>query len=146
MCRDLEEFTEGHAPLSQLLTLSGVTIDGADRIVPDRPIVGRCLVGIDDVSQTHLRNCALRCEFYGPDLKRPVTDYCHLDEALRREGHELRFTLPAFESAKNPWKVEGTMVLFLQMVTADDLTPMDGVREISNTAIALVEFKQQASS
>lgn len=141
MCRQLEKLADEERPQAQCLTLSQITIDDA-RIRSDKPIVGRCTVVLDDPSKLAGRNCALRCAFFRPDLRRSVTCYWHLDAPLRPGSQELEFRFPPLVSAKNPGPIDGTLALFLQMVTAERLSQITEICEISNTAIALVELRR----
>lgn len=145
MCRQLEKLADQACPHEQCLTLSHIMFDGA-RIQSDAPIVGRCTVVLEDASKAVGRNCALRCEFYRPDLRRSVSGYWHIDAPLRLGSQELAFQLPPLQSAKNPGAVEGTLVLFLQMVSAERWSPVTGLREISNTAVALVDLQRYPPS
>ena len=142
MCRQLDKLADERLPHAQYLTLSGAEIDGSP-LRSDQPIVGRYRVTIDDPTTKSPRNCALRCEFYRPDLRRAVTGYSHLDEPLHPGNHQLEFKLSPLESAKNPGTIKGTLVLFLQMVTAEQWSsPVTELREISNTAVALIELRR----
>lgn len=139
LCRQLEQARDQVHPHVQCITLSHVEIEGAG-LRADAPIGGRCRVVVDDAFQAPRRNCILRCEFFRPDLRRSVTGYWHLDAPLRPGSQELKFRFPPLESDKN--RGQGTVALFLQLLTAEELTSLSGIREISNTAIALVELRR----
>jgi hypothetical protein len=142
ICRQFEKPVDNECSHARCSMLDKIQIDDAC-IRSDAPIAGRCTVVVDEASPAPGRNCALRCEFYRPDLRRPVTGYWNIDAPLLPGPQELNFRFSPLESAKNPGAITGTLVLFLQMVSAERWTPpVTGLREISNTAVALIELRR----
>lgn len=147
MCRHVEGRADlSPRPLIQRLTLSDVAVDDAKGVQADRPLVGSCSISFDGPPYEALDRCALRAEYFQPDLSGQVTGYWHLNGPIRSGRAEHRFSLPPLltritESRNQPPVVSGSLVLFLQMVTADDWRNLAGLRPVSNTTAALVEIQ-----
>lgn len=147
MCRHAERRADlSPRPLIQRLTLSDVVIDDAELVQADRPLIGSCGISFDGVPYEALDGCALRVEYFQPEVPRQITGYWHLNGPIRSGRAEYRFSLPALvtqnpSAGKQPPVVSGSLVLFLQMVSADDWRNLAGLRPLSNTTAALVEIQ-----
>lgn len=147
MCRHVEGRADlSPRPLIQRLTLSDVVIDDAELVQADRPLIGKCGISFDGASYETLDGCALRVEYFQPEVPRQITGYWHLNGPIGSGRAEHRFSLPPLitqksDSGKQPPVVSGSLVLFLQMVTADDWRNLAGLRPVSNTTAALVELQ-----
>jgi len=146
MCRHLEGRAElALHPLSRRWTLSDVVIDDVQRVQFDRPILGSCRISGDGARHETLDACALRVEYFQPELQGQVTGYWHVDGPLSPDCREYRFSLPPLDSQQPDSRkrlpvVKGSLVLFLQLVTADDWRNLAGLRAISNTTAVVVEM------
>jgi hypothetical protein len=121
------------------LTIS--QIDGAGAYDGSTPLLGRCIVERTAISPRVIQNCALRAEYFRPDLSRQVTAMWYADRDLHGEQATWEFRFPPLFSNKNPRTCRGTLAVFFQLFTADDWANQAGCRRISNLADSIITLR-----
>lgn len=128
-------------PPVQLVTIGDMRIDSADQHDGFQPLTGTCTCSFDDTQTEPLTSCALQAQYVRPDLARPITTYQFFDAPLIPPRCQLRFSFPPIFSARNPIVVHGTLVLFLQLMTAQDWRTQSGCVCVSNAAAAVINLQ-----
>jgi hypothetical protein len=124
----------------QLVTVGDVRIDNAERHDGFQPLTGTCTCSFDGAQTEALRSFALEAQYVRPDFARPIATLQFFDAPLIPPHGELRFSYPPMFSPKNPVVVHGAVVLFLQLVTANDWRTQLGCQCISNSVAATINL------
>ena len=135
-----------HAPPTlpgvRRVTLSGIKIDDANRYDGHRRLAGKAAFEMDDAASAAVFGCALRVQYFRPNMPRQITGFSHTNGPLVPPRGELKFAFDPLFGKDNPDQVQGPMVLFFQLMTARDWTnPLDGCQRISNVAASVVEIR-----
>lgn len=103
-----------------------------------KPLSGTCIAELETVPHQVIRNCALRAEYFRPDLPRQVTSMWYSNHDLNSARVTLHFQFSPLFSKNNPQTFRGTLVVLLQLFTADDWSKNAGCRRISNVADTVI--------
>ena len=76
---------------------------------------GTCRFQFDDLPPRAILGGALRAEYFRPDLPYQITAMWYVDEPIREPFGMLRFSFPPLFSTGDAPRLEGTLVVFLQM-------------------------------
>ena len=98
------------------------------------PWSGTCTVEKDDATHQPYSGCAMRAEYFRPDLPRRVTAMWYEDQYLIAKTTKLRFRFPPLFSQHNPQTYRGAMIVFLQLFMAENWSGNSGCHRISNVA------------
>lgn len=123
-----------------LVSLTVSQVEGADGHDGWTPLLGTC-VAEHAAGHSVIRNGALRAEYFRPDLRRQVTQMWYADRDLHAVRTTLQFRFPPLFSHKNPHTCHGTLVVFLQLFTADQWSKPVGCRRISNVADTVITLR-----
>lgn len=142
LCRHLEDVADCslQTPTASW-SLSDVVLEGSQLLRADQPLIGSCQVACEAHFQGSCEACAVRAEYFQPTLVRQVTGYSHFNGPLASNRHDYRFSFPPLVSQRNPLEINGTVVLFLQLVTARNWSRLEGLQAISNTTAVVVEMR-----
>ena len=116
-------------------------LDGPRPLCADQPLIGSCQVACGDRFDESCEACAVRAEYFHPKFDRQLTGYSHFNGPLTSSRSRYPFSFSPLASQRNPVELDGTIVLFLQLVTARNWSCLDGLRAISNTAAIAVEIR-----
>ena len=105
------------------------------------PLAGTCVAEFETAPYQEIRNCALRAEYFRPDLPRQVTSMWYSQQDLNSARVDLHFQFSPLFSKNNPQTCHGTLVVFLQLFTADDWSNTSGCRRISNVADMVITLE-----
>lgn len=140
--RQLEPVAVPHATFSteRLISLAVSHVEEAEGHDGWTPLSGVCVA---DHTSLHgvIRNCALRAEYFRPDLQRQVTQMWYADRELPFGQTMIHFHFPPLFSSKNLHTCRGTLVVYFQFFTAEDWTGLVGCRRISNVADAVITLR-----
>lgn len=127
-------------PPVQSVTLADMQIDNAERHDGHQRLTGTCTCSFDDAQTYPLTSCALQVQYVRPDLACQLTSYQHFNAPLIPPRCELRFSFSPIFSKFNPVVVHKTVVLFLQLLIAQDWRSLSGCRCVSNAAAATINL------
>jgi hypothetical protein len=105
------------------------------------PMTGTCWYDFDASPGSIITNAALRVRYFRPNMPRSVTAMWYVDAGILPPDGELQFTFPQLFSENSPQLDGGTLVLFLQLLDADDWVKAKGSRTISNVTAAFVSLQ-----
>lgn len=123
------------------VSLSILSVDGAGDHDGWQPLSGSCLAELDQVPLHPIGNCALRAEYFRPDLARSVTCYWYLNSDLASRRTELKFRLPPLFTENNAQCGRGPLAVFLQLVSAENWEARTECRRFSNVAAVIVTLR-----
>ena len=124
-----------------LVSLTVTNIEGAADHDGSTPLCGTCIAEFEPAAFHVIHNCALRAEYFRPDLPRQVTSMWYSNQDLSSARVDLHFRFSPLFSRNNPQTCNGSLVVFLQLFTADDWTKKSGCRRISNVADTVIMLK-----
>lgn len=124
-----------------LVSLSIVHVDGREHHDGWAPMTGTCIAESEASPYQVIQKCALRAEYSRPDLPRQVTTMWYSNQDLNSARVEMRFRFPPLFSDQNPQTCQGTLLVLLQLFTADDWSRPAGCRRISNVADVVVRLQ-----
>lgn len=124
-----------------LVSLTVANIEGAEAHDGWTPLSGTCIAEFEAAPYQVIQNCALRAEYFRPDLPRQVTSMWYSNQDLNSAHIDLHFRFSPLFSQNNPQTCHGTLVVFLQLFTANDWSKKSGCRRISNVADAVIMLK-----
>ena len=124
-------------PPIQRINLSDVRID--DRVQRDarKPLTGIFTYEMNDPASGPALRCALRVKYFHPRMMCRVTGYSHGNLVPPRG--ELPFSFDPLASAHNPDPSRGPLVVFFQLVSAQNWTILTTCQRISNVAARVIE-------
>jgi hypothetical protein len=124
-----------------LVSLTIAQIENAGAHDGWTPLSGICVAEYAAAPYQVIRNCALRAEYFRPDLRRPITSMWYSDRDLNATQSPLHFRLSPLFSKRNPQTCRGTLVVFFQLFAADDWSANAGCRRISNVVDSVVTLR-----
>ncbi len=124
-----------------LVSLTVANIEGAVDHDGSTPLRGTCIAEFEPAAFHVIQNCALRAEYFRPDLPRQVTSMWYSNQDLNSVRVDLHFRFSPLFSGNNPQTCTGMLVVFLQLFTADDWSNKSGCRRISNIADTVIMLK-----
>jgi len=128
-------------PAQPWVTVSDITLNAGDGQDCFQPLTGTCRYAVDEGENRFLSRCAVRANFFRPDLPRTITAFSFVDAAsLPRQG-KLGFRFIPITSAAQPVRIRGTVVVFIQLCTASDWARQQDCQRISNVTATAVEFQ-----
>lgn len=126
-------------PAVHQVTLSDVRFDESGRYDGQKSLRGTAAYAMDEPASRAIVRCALRVQYFRPDMRRQVTGYWHSNTPLVAPSGELRFSFDPFFNKHNPNLLRGPIVLFFQLMTAQNWTSLAGCQQISNVAARVIE-------
>ena len=133
--------TMSEIPCQPWVTLSSIRFDTANSYDCSQPLTGRCTYSVDESETKSLWRCALRAEYFRPDMPRPITAFWYIDAPPSPPQGELNFRFTPIRSVMNPVDFSGPLVLFLQLCSAQDWVRQQGLQRISNVTAAVIEIR-----
>ena len=140
--RQLERVGLPHAKFSSepLVSLTVSHVERADEHDGWTPLLGTCVVE-NTAAHSVIRNVALRAEYFRPDLDRQVTHMWYAEADLHSDRTTLQFQFSPLLCDNNPHICHGTLVVYVQLFTADDWSKPIDCRRISNVADTIIRLR-----
>ena len=139
--KQLERTSTPKCPFSSeatvALTVSNVGGDGPHD--GWAPLSGSCIA--ETSPHQVIRNCALRAEYFHPELQCRVTSTWYSNQDLNSERVTLSFSFSPLFSTNNPRICHGTLVVLLQLYAAEDWKKNTNCRRISNVAETVITLR-----
>ena len=127
-------------PPRPCVTLSEVRLNTSESCGVSEPISGECRCSFDDPTSSGFLFCALRAEYFRPDLSRQGHAYFYVDEPIVPPSGVLLFRFASVSSLFHSTELRGAIVLFLELFTASDWSTRKGIHRISNTVSVSIEI------
>ena len=123
-----------------VVTISNARVDERPWYSGDTALLGTCRYEFDGPKVQIMLGCALRAEYFRPNLPHQNTAMWYLDEPLWELRGSLHFGFPP-PLAGNRMELAGTVLLFLQMFDSDDWAKNVGTRRVSNVTPVLATLR-----
>jgi hypothetical protein len=127
-----------------VITISDAHADEQLSYGANTPLSGTCQYEFDRPYSQAMRRCALRAEYFGPNLPRQHTAMSYIDEPIPRPRGTFRFRFAPPLIWDGPKDLAGTLLIFLQMFDAEDWAKNVGTRRISNVTFMVATLRPSA--